>query len=497
MKPRDPLLIGFIAGAAALLAAGGAAQAEKSTLELVRLDSQQNFSIQTYLYRYVSSQPFFMQIQEGKAVRNSEDKFSEVVKKEPEKYFSKHPFRGAAKLGSQQYGFVLDKKDEKSDGYDRLYFDLNGNGDLTDDKPIDGKFQTYSLGSGSTSYGHCRFPRADLTIEVDGQKLDYSFLFSVNAQEQENFCYVNAQLSAAAYRKGEITLGGKPRKIAVIDFNSNGRFDDLLTLPESNHGPQGELYSRDGDKLLIDPEESTALFAGRVVDAHQQYLSKLNALDGKFYEVKVTPSGDEITWTPAAPTLGQVVSPHAPCSVTLLGPQGYLVLDLKKSQPAAVPVGTWRVLGYDITVPWEEEAKKKEEEEKAKKEAAEKKEKKPAAKPSLFGALKKAILSAAPESSSSPVESKDSIVSANGSSNGTPVIVEAGETTTLKFGPPYSLHVNVYSNPGQAYLNLQITGSDKETVSNMTVKGQRPEKPKFSITDSQGEVVKKGSFDYG
>ena len=47
-----------------------------------------------------------------------------TVKKEPEKYVSEHPLRSVAKLGSKEYGFVLDKKDEKSKGYDRLYFDL-------------------------------------------------------------------------------------------------------------------------------------------------------------------------------------------------------------------------------------------------------------------------------------------------------------------------------------------------------------------------------------
>ena len=36
------------------------------------------------------------------------------------------------------------------------------------------------------------------------------------------------------YRRGEITLDGKKYTIAVLDWNSNGRFDDVLSLPEDS-----------------------------------------------------------------------------------------------------------------------------------------------------------------------------------------------------------------------------------------------------------------------
>ena len=86
--------------------------------------------------------------------------FKRIVKKEP-KYRSEHPFRAVVNLGSQEYAFALDvvpppakeakaddkktKKDEKPKTrspsrvcpatFNRLYFDLNHNGDLSDDKP--------------------------------------------------------------------------------------------------------------------------------------------------------------------------------------------------------------------------------------------------------------------------------------------------------------------------------------------------------------------------
>jgi hypothetical protein len=144
----------------------------------------------------------------------------------------------------------------------------------------------------------------------------------------------------------------------------------------------------------------------------------------------------------------------------------------------------------------EEDAAKKEQEVK-KKDAAEKSKNEAAVKPSLFGALKKSILNAAPSQLPHVQKATESVVSARGSTKGSSVEVKAGETTMLKFGPPYSLHVNKYSSPGQAHLQLQIQGSDGEEVSDMKVHGQRPDQPKFTITDSKGEIVQKGNFEYG
>ncbi len=103
------------------------------------------------------------------------------MKKEPKKYVAEHPFRGLAKLGSKEYGFVLDQKDKKSKGYDRLYFDLHGDGDLADAKPIDAETPAAGPRGVAAGYVQAVFPRVDLAVDVDGKKLDYSFFFQVVA----------------------------------------------------------------------------------------------------------------------------------------------------------------------------------------------------------------------------------------------------------------------------------------------------------------------------
>jgi hypothetical protein len=122
-----------------------------------------------------------------------------VITKEPS-YNSKSPFRGVATLGTQQFGFVLDtaKPEEQpapkaprkvpldpfgSGGaavevvrYQRLLFDQNGNGDLTDDPVVEALApEGVIYPPGYTSFS---FPRVDLTVDVDGTKIDYAFFFS-------------------------------------------------------------------------------------------------------------------------------------------------------------------------------------------------------------------------------------------------------------------------------------------------------------------------------
>ena len=194
-------LMKHLVGAAAMTAVvcvATAVWAESCTLELKRLESQR-FSTADYMYQATYPQSFFMQMMKsGNRAKlapmengGQTAAFKKIVTKEP-KYASECPFRGVMKLGSQEYAFALDAvppkpdakeakaKDEKAKaeakkaaekskagstsgtligkiakaavkataspepaemvkamGYNRLYFDFNHNGDLTDDKVVE------------------------------------------------------------------------------------------------------------------------------------------------------------------------------------------------------------------------------------------------------------------------------------------------------------------------------------------------------------------------
>ena len=81
---------------------------------------------------------------------------------------------------------------------------------------------------------------------------------------------------------------------------------------------------------------------------HRQALAKMNALGGKFYKIKVTPGGDELTCTPVAVPMGKITMPHTPCNVWLISEQGFLALDLRNDTPVDIPAGKWHLVGYTL-----------------------------------------------------------------------------------------------------------------------------------------------------
>jgi len=485
---------------AALLVTYRAAQAEPYKLTLVRMDTPGTIKIgNTNQYVPESRQYFSMQVGRGIPTQFFEKNFKQIVKKEPEKYVSEHPMRSVAKLGSKEYGFVFDKKDEKSKGYDRLYFDINGNGDLTDDAPIDAsKVDQPNIASDTpVEYVQSQFPRVDLTIDVDGKPLDYSFFFRVFWQRSSNFEYASANLTAGVYRSGEVTIDGKKIVIDVFDYNANGRFDDLTSLAGNMRGAQGELYPQYGDVLLIDPQDTSGSNSNSygLSNERQTYLAKLNAIGNKFYEIKVSPTGDELSLSSSAAAVGQIVNPNTDCKVELMSDNGYLAMKLEKSKPVPIPAGKWKLLSYDISISnW------KPQEEKEGGETSRMDEKQTSAKPSLFDVMSKAIKGTASQAAEfTPMYGPQnlSMISARGTNSCEPIDVQADQSTTLKFGPPYKTAVKANYNPGTANLELLILGSQGEVVSNLYVNGRRPPKPELTITDAKGEIVQTGNFEYG
>ena len=175
--------------------------------------------------------------------------------------------------------------------YSRLHFDLNGNGDLTDDKVVDCE-STRNLSD--RNYTYATFPPVDLVIEVDAMKVDYAFTMNVHAQASDDFSYVNVSLNAAAYREGEITLDGKKRRVVIVDFNSNGQFNDESTINKEMHTPDGSIYPTEGDRVyFIDPGAPMAQgnpydISGN--DAAHYYVGKVVNFGGGFHDLTISPA---------------------------------------------------------------------------------------------------------------------------------------------------------------------------------------------------------------
>ncbi len=521
MKIPARFLLGAAVASSAILAATVVARAETCTLELKRVD-QQNPQKSDYVYRVANAQTIFVQIgKDGAPIGNQGPvaAFQRIVKKEP-KYRSERPFRAVLKLGSQEYAFALDaippagkdakpaaektKKEEKPKtgkasapdpiGYNRLYFDLNHNGDLTDDKPLDEEPQRGPRRVGS----FFQFPRIDLVIDDAGTKLDYSFfLEGREIGASRDVTYVVMSMNPGAYREGDITLDGKKRHVVLIDFNSNGRFNDEIRISKDVVAPNSQVGAEPGDVLLVDPNPNgDSQYDPRDSDSMHN-VSKLVNIDGRFYDVKISPAGDKLTLTASSMPLGKVKNASLKFNAIIYGDLGVLDIRGEKDAPIPVPEGEWKLMSYTIDATAAKEPKKADENKEEKKPEKKADEKKGALESMVQGL--NALLG---DSSESDTVVRQSTVSAQATASYKAVKVVKGETVVMPFGPPYKpvVTADFFENgPKREVLSLGLTliGSAGEVCDEMTVKGGRPSKPKFIITDAKGKVIEKGSFEYG
>lgn len=496
------------------------AAAETCKLEIKQLDSTITRSSSGKMpveswFRSTRSQSFFEQTGGQAGMIRGRDRpgipeFSKVIKKEPSEYNAEHVFRGVAELGSQYFGFALDTSREDKEAqeggkekgqaktesknplmaaveadqtgealaYDRLYFDLNHNGDLTDDKVVEAQ----GASRRSRSYAHCSFPLVDPTIEVDGQKVKYAFRMRVYSRAASRYSYANASLSAAAYREGEITVDGKTYRAAVVDLNSNGRFDDRFSIREQRSSPDEPVYPQYGDMLyLIDEEAETPPGPVSPYDPSTNpslhYVTQFVNLDGNFFNLDIAAAGDQLTLEPSSLATGHVTNANTGYRAIVYGERGFLSIVGDEAGQARLPAGRWKLASYTIE---KEETPEAQEDEDT----------------SLLDSFKRALLG---DARPMPRKRRYNRVSARASRDYQAVVVEEGETVELPFGEPYRPEVSVGGARGQRQvsLSLALVGQGGEQCGGMYVNGKRPPKPDFTISTADGEVVDTGKFEYG
>jgi len=528
MRKWSRYLAGVVAvmGLCVLAAAAGG---ETCTLKMKRVDTSSRPDSTglpaDYMFRSTYPQSFFKQLggPDGLVIGpqgGETPAFSEVIKKEPE-HASATPFRGVAQLGSYHYGFVLDAappkekeatkdeaagKAEKEEGqgslfsmlsqaltgraakeaekpaadavaYARLFFDLNHNGDLTDDKVVEAEAaRVYGSSSRST------FPVTAVTIDVDGKKVDYAFTFSVYSAASRSLSYASASLNAAAYREGEITLDGKKRRVVLVDFNSNGRFDDAAGIRDDIRTSDGSIYPRMGDMLYIDPQPAQGYRNpyDSTSSKDQYQVGKLVNYGGRFFDLEIDPSGDRLTLEPSAVPVGYVTNPNKGYRAVVYGDQGLLDIADDESGKAALPEGRWKLLSYTIS-------RQEAEPEKADEAGGDDQQ-----KSSLLETLASVFASAR------PTVSRLSTVSARAKADYPAVAVVRDKTVEMPFGPPYRPLVTAQrSSSDSLSLGMSLVGTGGEVCSNLTVNGSRPPQPEFTVKTSGGEEVASGKFSYG
>ena len=420
-------------------------------LKLVRLDPPRGKSRgkaavpSDYILRLTTPQQFVMQLGggvpgAGAAGDAREADFRRIVTKEPT-YNIPTPFRGVAKLGGKDYAFALDAAGRQPTGYNKLYFDLNGNGDLTDDKPI----STNDVTSPAQGMVQSQFPRVDITLEVDGKPVEYSFLLSVMGRHTRLENYATVSLYGAAVREGYIGEGKKRTRLLLLDHNSNGRFDDTVSI--KNLGGNGVS---EGDLLLVNPNSKDRLAADATMGRDRNFINKIMCINNHFYNMEIQPAGTSLKLTPANVSQGFVTNPSPVYRAVLFSDDyGVVMLDGMRNQKMRLLEGTWHVANYTIDAT------------------------------AFTGGSRTAVTATFDRQ---PVA----------------LTVRPEETAKMPFGAPFHPVVTSSRTEGnKVYLSLAIVGASGERCTSFYVNGSRPPAPRFIVKDSSGTTVHQGNFEWG
>lgn len=259
------------------------------------------------------------------------------------------PLFAVVEIGDSEFLAALDRKSTNDLFYNRLFVDQNGNRDLTDDPPLDGKAQSY----GRENYFDCSFPSVDLEIEWDGRRLPYGIGLRVNgsmpAKNEDDGDrlarfgrrYPNLLVSPRCAYLGEFALDGVGYRIALCDSEANGSFDETASIPEGMRFGNGSLYAR-GDALYV-----TA--ADRVVSSDQSLLGDFLGIGGRLFQVRVDIPNGRLVLQPRTQQTGTLEFPAPMRSLTLLSSSGKESLALVRAgTQAPVPAGRWRLLQYEL-----------------------------------------------------------------------------------------------------------------------------------------------------
>jgi hypothetical protein len=370
-----------------------------------------------------------------------------------------HPLFARVPLGDQERLVVLDVVGPKSLMYDRVFFDANGNRDLTDDAVIQGKARRNMGG-----YVSVEFPALDVTIEHGGHSHPYRLQPSIYAYKDDSretspaFPGYNlrASLEVQCYYAGAFSLGGKKYSLMLADSNGNGIFGDALSRC-SNCWSRGRIHLM-GDTLFLAEGGEPGYYDGFSFGTWWH-------VGGRLLSAAMDPSRKKLTLTPVEGPLFPVALSAEAERVMLVEEKDFKGIScFRPGREIQLPAGTYRFVDYRLV------------------------------RKETNGALWH--------------------LQASVSTGAAPVEVGADLKPEIVFGEPFRPVVEVPSGSGarrsggSVRLNFEIYGAGGESVDEVSLlsgtssmalakRSSRPREPAYIILTPEGELVDRGTFEYG
>jgi hypothetical protein len=350
-------------------------------------------------------------------------------------YRSANPVYYAAVLGDSKdnlFTLVIDESGGTGAGYDTLYVDANN------DNRIDPDAERFKFQMSTRGTSHNL--RLKFEVTSGGRTAPYWLDFTAfpYTDERNPVEKIHANLRDGSYYVGEAVIGGKTRKIAVADLNTNGLFND----PEV-----GGIFR--GDRFFVDLNDSGKFNDDRDPDGSGGFpYGDYTKIEGRWYRIVARADGAQLTISEADPPLGTVEAPPGVQVAFLSSKTQSCRLDFSTG-PAQAVAGTYEVYSTRL-------------------------------------GLKDA-------------DGRTWSTYATFAENARPqVTVRKDRTVSLRAGPPLRVEPTITrgADPGSLMIGLRITGSAGESY-RWSKGNPSTVKPGMEVRDGSGRVVVSADFKYG
>jgi hypothetical protein len=201
----------------------------------------------------------------------------------------------------------------KAGPYDRLYLDRDGDGKLELDKPVDAdRVDPY----------FAYFPPIRMTFKGEDGPVAYDLVLRSYAVRDKP---PQLLFSSGGWYEGEVDIGGRKRRVELIDGNVNGTFNDVAP------------GAYDSDRVRIEGDK-----------VEERFLARMIEVDGQLFRIEVARDGAFVKLQKAeGVAFGRVHVPPTISSFTAFGENGHFVREPDKGD-FTLPEGRYRVLSWKI-----------------------------------------------------------------------------------------------------------------------------------------------------
>lgn len=256
------------------------------------------------------------------------------------------PLYATLRLSNTERLVMLDRADARDKWYGRLRIDLNADGDLTNDKPIDTRAEAVGKEYSSIATGNI-----EVTNNIGGKSVPYQFQISIFMEEQRPSLfgglgknpndYVHASVRPRCCHLADFTVDSRQYQISFVDYNVNGQFHDSPTPGAFTDAAGDSFYFSGGDRMYIK--------SGGSFDMNgDQPFCKWLILGGGLFEINADFAAGKLTLNPieAAAT---ITLPPSILNMSMMRQDTYQSLAIyRPASQVKMPAGPWKMVSFQL-----------------------------------------------------------------------------------------------------------------------------------------------------